>query len=191
MWEINLLIVVTLWTINARSTWGECTRMSGYAFSTYATCSPWPVQAPVKLHSGSSAASMSQHFLKTEKNKMKRSLSVVLSESLAVSKWLDNSTPLLPLKIPWALYMLLLLSQKFMGKKMISKIAQEAAADSILFASSPQPVPLRHHFPFLEMWPLIHPIYIFYVSGWFLVVLVPSHTLCACCCPSEAYNNTE
>lgn len=66
------------------------------------------------------------------------------------------------------------------GKKLISKIAQEAAADSILFAPSPQPVPLRHHFPFLEMWPLIHPIYIFCASGWFLVILVPSHTLCVC-----------
>lgn len=53
-----------------------------------------------------------------------------------------------------------LLSQKFMGKS-DSKIAQEATADSILFASSPQPIPLRHHFPFLEMWQLIHSIYIF------------------------------
>lgn len=74
-------------------------------------------------------------------------------------------------------------------KKLISKIAQEAAADSILFASSPQPVPLRHHFPFLEMWPLIHPIYIFCLSGWFLVVLVPFHTLCVCCCPLETFQN--
>lgn len=45
-------------------------------------------------------------------------------------------------------------------EKEISKIAQEVSADSILFAFSPLPVPPRHHFPFLEMWPLIHPIYI-------------------------------
>lgn len=72
-----------------------------------------------------------------------------------------------------------LLLHKFMGKFHFSKTAQEVTADTILFVSSSQPVPLRHHFPFLEMWPCFHFIYIFCLSGfclssWFLLQPVGS-----------------
>lgn len=58
---------------------------------------------------------------------------------------------------------LVLLSQKCMGKCDFVQTSQEAAADGILFASSLQPVPLRHHFPFLEMRLLFHLINIFFL----------------------------
>lgn len=70
---------------------------------------------------------------------------------------------------------LVLLSQKCMGKYDFVKTSQEATVDSILFASSCQTVPLRHHFPFLEMWPLFHLIYILFLcclSHWLRLTAV-------------------
>ncbi len=111
-----------------------------------------------------------------QEEKKRRSRTVVVSGCLDISTWVDNSTTLLPVKIAWALHRLCFHRNSW--ENLISKIAQEATADSILFASSPQPVPLRHHFPFLETWPLIQPIYIFCLSvPSFPVALLPSQNL--------------
>lgn len=53
--------------------------------------------------------------------------------------------------------------------------SQEAPADSILFASCHQSVPLRHHFPFLEMKPHFHLIYILFFFLSLCKILKSTH----------------
>jgi len=85
-----------------------------------------------------------------------------------------------PVKLAQSFLIRFLPSQKFTGRgkknNRFSKIAQEVTGDSILFASSPQTTPLRHRFPFLEMWPPVHPIDTFCSSGGTPFVPVPERS---------------
>lgn len=116
---------------------------------------PWPAPAPAKLHPGSSSASRSQHLLKIDRRikKKKKAWDAVCESHYEFTAF--------PPRIAWARRSFCFHRKSWENSSFFSWTEQEATADSILFASSPRPVPLHHHFPFLEMLMLFHLIYIF------------------------------
>lgn len=114
---------------------------------------PWPAPAPAKLHPGSSSASRSQHLLKIDRRIKKKKGMRRVNHTMSSLHFLQE-LPELGAHFAFT-------ESRGRIQVFFSWTEQEATADSILFASSPRPVPLHHHFPFLEMLLLFHLIYIF------------------------------
>lgn len=95
---------------------------------------------------------MSQHLLKTERE---RSWTTALYKCLEVSTWL-----VLLCTLKHVLYICFSFIE-FHGKDSILKMHRKSQQFASCLPPPPRPVPLRHHFPFQETWPLIHHIYIF------------------------------
>lgn len=79
--------------------------------------------------------------------------------------------------IPIKMLELLLYFHRNAWENVIFTSSQEAPADSILFASCHQSVPLRHHFPFLEMKPHFHLVCILFFFLWLCKILKSTHAL--------------